>query len=76
MGIKVEVVTPVTSVSDVDGRSTEIIVTRPTASPISTNGSQAVVDVVKTVSVINNAVVSDTEPAEPFEGMIWIEVPA
>lgn len=76
MAVKVEVLTPTTSVSEVAGESTEITVVRPAQSPISTNGSQAVVEVVKTISVINNVIVSDTEPEEPFEGMVWIEVPS
>ena len=75
MAIKVEVVTPSVSVSDVVGGSTVIDVVRSTSGPISTNGSQAVVDVVKTVSVLNNAVIDSVEPTEPFEGMIWIEIP-
>jgi len=76
MGIKVEVITPTSSVSEVEGESTVVTVVRNSQSPITTNGGQSVVEVVKTVSVINNAVVSSEEPADPFEGMIWIEVPA
>jgi len=76
MGIKVEVIRPETTVSDVEGQSTSIEVVRSQSSPITTNPLQSVVDVVKTIGVIGNAFVSDVEPTEPYEGMVWIEVPA
>lgn len=74
MGIKVEVVSPVSSVSEVPGTSTAVVVVKPAQTPISTSSNQAVVEVVKTVSVINNVVVSSTAPSAPFEGMAWIEI--
>lgn len=75
MGIKVEVIAPSISVSEIPGPSRQITITRPSQSPISIGGPQSVIEVVKTVSVVNNAVISSTEPSEPFEGMIWIQVP-
>lgn len=71
MAVKIEVVTPITTVSEVSGNSTAIIVTRPIASPISTNGSQAVLQVIGQ-HLVTGIVAQQTPPAIPYEGMIWL----
>ena len=75
MGIKVEVIYPEVTVSEVVGESTAIQVVRPTVSPLPTVASQATVTIVG-ANVVNNAIVSPTEPPDPYEGMVWIQVPA
>lgn len=70
MAIKVEVVSPVSSVSNVPGESTVITVINSTSSPITTNGSQAVVDVVGRFAV-GNVIAQQENPTEPYEGMLW-----
>lgn len=73
MAIKVEVVTPTATVSQSAGSSTAIVVVKSTQSPITTNGSKAVVDVVGK-NVVGNAIVSTTAPASPYNGLVWIDI--
>lgn len=73
MAIKVEVVTPVSVVSAVEGASTAISVVGPTQSPITTNREAAVVNVVG-ANMVQNVVVSTTEPSNPYEGLVWIDI--
>lgn len=70
MAIKVEVVNPVSSVSETTGESTAIVVVKTATSPISTNGSQAVVDVVGH-GAVGNVLPSQTEPPNAYNGMLW-----
>lgn len=73
MAIKVEIVTPITSVSETAGSSIAIEVIKSTTSPITTNGSQAVVEVVGK-NVVNGVVVSAVPPSNPYDGQVWIDI--
>lgn len=70
MAIKVEVVTPTMTVSETVGQSTAITVVKTATSPISTNGQQAVVNVVGH-GAVGNVIPSQTEPPNPYNGMLW-----
>lgn len=72
MAIKVEVLTPVSSVSEGVGRSTVITVVKSTSSPITTNGSAAVVNVVGH-GAVGNVIPSPTAPPNPYNGMLWFQ---
>jgi len=75
MAIKVIVIYPEVSVSEAQGSGTAIQVVRPTVTPLPTVQSRATVDIVG-ANVVNNAIVSPTEPPNPYNGMVWIQVPA
>lgn len=70
MAVKVEVVTPVSSVSDVAGMSTAIEVVRNIQSPVTTNSNQAVITVVGP-GAVGNVIPSHTAPPNPYNGMFW-----
>jgi hypothetical protein len=40
---------------------------------LQTTGGQAVLSVVGS-NVVNNAIVSPTEPSNPYEGLVWIDI--
>ena len=75
MAILIEVVSPILSVVELEGPVRNVTVVRSSPPPLETTGSQAVLEVVG-ANVVNNAIVSPTEPPNPYEGMVWIQVPA
>jgi hypothetical protein len=69
----VEVLTEVESLTTTPNTATAIEVVSVTDGPLTTNTGTAVVDVASR-PVVANAVVSETPPPNPFEGMVWIDI--
>lgn len=70
MAIKVDVISPVASVVEVPGTSQITEVVRPTQTPLTTDSTRAVVDIVGP-RAITGIIVQQTEPLDPEEGMVW-----
>ena len=73
MAVSVEVVSPVSSVTESTGNSTVVDVVRTPNSPINTDATRAVVDVVGSL-LIAGFPISPDEPTDPYENQIWLQV--
>lgn len=71
MAIKVDVLTPVASVSEVTGSSQVVEVIKSSQTPLTTDSTRAVVDIAGPISVVG-IVVQQTEPIDPHEDMVWL----
>jgi hypothetical protein len=71
MAIIVEVLSPTVEAVTVPGNSTIIEVVSSTQTPIVTDSTRAVIDVVGPRS-ITGIVTQQTEPTSPVEGMVWL----
>lgn len=73
MAIIVEVVEPQSGGGVVTGEAMVVEVVNTTTSPATSTATTSAIEVVGH-NVVQNAVVAETEPVNPYEGMVWIQV--
>lgn len=69
----VEVLNTQHEVIEVTSGTTVVEVVRQTETPIETTAGAAVVEVLGH-NIVQNAVVSENPPANPYEGQVWIDI--